>query len=83
MIGYGSSDRAACNAADQSTPGRPSYASCIEMKQLAQIAYGAADHNVVVAEQQPAARGDAGCDDERDSRVGLDRRKPQFIGLAE
>lgn len=83
MIGYCSSDRAASNAADQSTPSRPPDACRIEMKQLTQIADGAADHNIVVAEKQPTESRDAGCDDKRDSRMGLDRGEGQFIGLAE
>jgi hypothetical protein len=40
------------------------------MKQPAQIANRAADHDVVVAEQQAAQRRDAGRDEERSARMG-------------
>lgn len=82
MIRNRSCNRAARNTAYEGTAGSPSHPCCIEMKQLAQVANGAADHNIVVPEQQAAESGNAGCDDERNVRALLKRGQSQIIGLA-
>ena len=77
MIRNSPSKRASDNAADQRAPGRPADSCRIEMKQLAEVANGPADHNIVVAEEESAKCGDAGRNDQRatrgDGRNRLDR----------
>ena len=71
MIGDGSCEGTADDAAYQGTSGGPADAGRIEMKQSAQIADRAADDDVVVTEKQPAQGRDAGRDDERSARMRL------------
>src|ERR1700687_4848327 len=85
MICDSPSDRAADHAADQGAPRGPSDSCRIEMKQLAEVANGSADHNIVVAEKESAECGDAGRNEQRaargDRRSGLKRGGRQIIGL--
>ena len=72
IIRHGSGTSAADDAPDQGAPGGPSYACCVKMKELAQIANGTADHNVVVTEEQAAQSRDAGRNEEWAASMGLD-----------
>lgn len=83
MIGDGSGNRTTRNAADQSATSSPSDACRAKMKALAQITDGAADYDIVVTEQESAKGGDTGRHDQRNMRMGLDRRARQVSSLAE
>src|SRR5205823_5856344 len=72
IIRHGSGSSAADDAPDEGAPGGPSCACRVKMKELAQIANGAADHNVVVTEEQATQSRDAGRNEEWGARMGLD-----------
>src|SRR2546422_6757466 len=76
IIRHGSGSSAADDAPDESAsrgPSRgPSCACRVKMKELAQIANGAADHNVVVTEKQATQSRDAGRNEEWGARMGFD-----------
>lgn len=82
MICYRTSDRTARDATDQSATRRPSDACRVEMKPLTQVADGTADYDVVVTEEESTAGGNAGGNDQRETRMRLDRRARQIIALA-
>jgi hypothetical protein len=69
IVSNGSGGHAAGNASYQCAPCGPSYARSVQMKQLAQIPDRAADHDVVVAKQKAAKSGNAGCNNERGTRL--------------
>ena len=58
IVGNGSGGGATGNASDQRATRGPADACRVQMKQPAQISNRAADHDVVVAKQQTAKRGD-------------------------
>src|SRR5205807_580149 len=68
IIRHGSGSSAADDAPDEGAPGGPSCARRVKMKELAQIANGAADHNVVVI----CLRGERVCH----SQFGYDTLPP-------
>ena len=72
IIRHGSGSSAADDAPDEGAPGGPSCARRVKMKELAQIANGAADHNVVVTEEQATQSRDAGRNEKWGARMGLD-----------
>src|SRR5438445_10781247 len=72
IIRHGSGSSAADDAPDEGAPRGPSCACRVEMKELAQIANGAADHNVVVTEEQATQSSDAGRTEKSAARKGLD-----------
>lgn len=71
MIGNGSGEGAADDAAEQGAASGPSGAGGVEVKQPAQITYRAADDDIVVPEKEAAQGRDAGRDEERSARRGL------------
>ena len=86
MVRYGSGSGAAGNATDQSAPGGPPRARCVEVEQLAQIGNRTADHDVVIAEKQAAQRGNRGGDDERDDSnetAGMEAALSSFLARRE
>src|SRR5438094_10560436 len=70
IIRHGSGSSAADDAPDESASRGPCCACRAKMKQLGQIANGAADHNVVVTEKQATPSRDAGRNEEGRGRTG-------------
>jgi hypothetical protein len=60
IIGDGSGGSATDDASYERAPGSPAFARLSEVKQLAQVSDRPTDHNVVVAEEQAAQRGNDG-----------------------
>src|SRR5438552_17393445 len=81
IICHGSGSSAADDAPDEGAPGGPSCARRVKMKELPQIANGAADHNVVVTEEQPTQSRDPGRTEERGAGMGCERRGWQCSAL--
>ncbi len=72
IIRHGAGSSAADDAPDESASRGPSCACRVKMKELGQIANGAADHNVVVTEKQATQSRDAGRNEEWGARMGFD-----------
>src|SRR6185437_13238905 len=68
-VGYRSRSSTTNNAPDERASRRPANAGRVQVKKAAEIADGAADNDIVVAEQQAAQRGDTGGYDQR--RAGM------------
>src|SRR5438067_11499899 len=69
IIRHGSGSSAADHAPDEGAPGGPSCPCRVKVKELAQIANGAADHNVVVPEEQATQSRDAGRNEQWGTRT--------------
>src|SRR5437868_14420865 len=70
IIRHGSGSSAADDAPDEGAPGGPSCACRVKMKALAQIANGAAEHKVVVTEEQATQSRHAGRNEEWGAKMG-------------